>query len=94
MAQSLIKVSSRAFVALRPRSTQRAAGHAEAERKRKKRYERMEHQVPSNGVAARKLGTSAAKFSGTFEGKSLKEGSQARMMNTERSKAEHRDEAG
>eukprot|EP00965_Chrysotila_dentata_P012862 424965-Pleurochrysis_carterae.AAC.1 len=32
MAQSLIKVSSRALVALRPSSTQRAAGHAEAER--------------------------------------------------------------
>eukprot|EP00965_Chrysotila_dentata_P111426 3684080-Pleurochrysis_carterae.AAC.1 len=60
MAQSLTKVRSRAFVALRTRSTQRAAGHGEAERKRKRRYERMEHQVLSNGVAARKLGASAA----------------------------------
>eukprot|EP00965_Chrysotila_dentata_P171066 5645170-Pleurochrysis_carterae.AAC.1 len=60
MAQSLIKVSSRAFVALRSRSTQRAAGHAEAKKKRKKRCEQMEHQIPSNVVVARKLGTAAA----------------------------------
>eukprot|EP00965_Chrysotila_dentata_P134401 4444516-Pleurochrysis_carterae.AAC.1 len=37
MAQSLIKVSSRAFVALRLKSTQRTAGYAEAEKKRKKK---------------------------------------------------------
>eukprot|EP00965_Chrysotila_dentata_P085960 2836556-Pleurochrysis_carterae.AAC.1 len=70
MAQSLIKVSSRAFVALRPRSTQRAAGHAKAERKRKKRYEQMEYQVLPNGVVAKKLGKAAAKFSGTCGGRS------------------------
>eukprot|EP00965_Chrysotila_dentata_P136505 4514181-Pleurochrysis_carterae.AAC.1 len=68
MTQSLIKVSSRAFVALRPRSTQRAAGQAEAEKRREKRYEQMEHPVLPNGVVAKKLGTAAAKFSGTCGG--------------------------
>eukprot|EP00965_Chrysotila_dentata_P208574 6184774-Pleurochrysis_carterae.AAC.1 len=45
MAQPLIKVSSRTFVALRPKSTQRTAGYAEAEKK-KKRYEQIAHRVP------------------------------------------------
>eukprot|EP00965_Chrysotila_dentata_P129229 4272037-Pleurochrysis_carterae.AAC.1 len=31
--QPLVKVSSRTFVTIRPRSTQRTAGHAEAEKK-------------------------------------------------------------
>eukprot|EP00965_Chrysotila_dentata_P139338 4606926-Pleurochrysis_carterae.AAC.1 len=45
VAQPLVKVSSRTFVALRPYSTQRTAGHAEAEKK-KERYKQVEHQVP------------------------------------------------
>eukprot|EP00965_Chrysotila_dentata_P122822 4059357-Pleurochrysis_carterae.AAC.1 len=45
MAQPLIKVSSRTFTTLRPSSTQRTAGYAEAEKK-KERYEQVEHQVP------------------------------------------------
>eukprot|EP00965_Chrysotila_dentata_P183406 6056717-Pleurochrysis_carterae.AAC.1 len=46
----MIKVSSRTFIALRPNSTQRTAGYAEAEKK--ERYEQVERQVPK-GVAAR-----------------------------------------
>ena len=80
MAQSLIKVSSRALVALRSGSTQRAVGHAEAKRERKKTYEQAERQVLFNDVAARRLGSSAARSPGTCGGKSLKEGSQAKMI--------------
>eukprot|EP00965_Chrysotila_dentata_P053347 1770381-Pleurochrysis_carterae.AAC.1 len=51
MAQPLVKVSSRTFVALRLKSTRRTAGHAEA-KKKKERYEQVEHQVPK-GVESR-----------------------------------------
>eukprot|EP00965_Chrysotila_dentata_P007332 237501-Pleurochrysis_carterae.AAC.1 len=44
LAQLLIEVSSRTFVALRSNSTQRTRRHAEAERK-KERYEQAERPV-------------------------------------------------
>eukprot|EP00965_Chrysotila_dentata_P144619 4776668-Pleurochrysis_carterae.AAC.1 len=58
MAQSLIKVSSRTFVTLRPKSTQRTAGYAEA---KKKRRDPADKAPGSEGIAARWLETAAAK---------------------------------